>query len=95
VIRGLGPSLAAAGISDALADPTITIVNQNGATLATNDNWQDDAAGAAAITSSGFAPKAAAESAVVLRLPPASYTAILGSKTGSPGVGLIEIYNLR
>ncbi len=95
VIRGLGPSLAAAGISDALADPTITIVNQNGATLATNDNWQDDAAGAAAITSSGFAPKAAAESAVVLHLPPASYTAILGTKTGSPGVGLIEIYNLR
>jgi hypothetical protein len=95
VIRGLGPSLVAAGISDALANPTITIVNQNGATLATNDNWQDDAAGAAAITSSGLAPKAATESAVVLHLPPASYTAILGSKTGSPGVGLIEIYNLR
>jgi hypothetical protein len=95
VIRGLGPSLTAAGIADALADPTITIVNQNGATLATNDNWQDDAAGAAAITSSGFAPKAPAESAVVLQLPPASYTAILESKTGAPGVGLIEIYNLR
>jgi hypothetical protein len=95
VIRGLGPSLVAAGISDALVDPTITIVNQNGVTLANNDNWQDDAAGAAAITSSGFAPKASAESAVVLQLPPASYTTILGSKTGAPGVGLIEIYNLR
>jgi hypothetical protein len=95
VIRGLGPSLAAAGISDALADPTLTLVNQNGVTLATNDDWQDDTAGAAMITANGFSPKAAAESALILQLPPASYTAILGSKTGAPGVGLIEIYNLR
>jgi hypothetical protein len=95
VIRGLGPSLAAAGISDALADPTLTLVNQDGVTLATNDDWQDDAAGAAMITAAGFAPKATAESALILQLPPASYTAILGSKTGASGVGLIEIYNLR
>ena len=95
VIRGLGPSLMGAGVVDALADPTITIVNQNGATLASNDNWQDDAAGAAAISSAGLAPTAGAESAVVLQLPPASYTAILASKTGTPGIGLIEIYNLR
>jgi hypothetical protein len=95
VIRGLGPSLMSAGVSDALVDPTITIVNQNGVTVASNDNWQDDSSGAAAISASGFAPTSSAESAVVLQLPPASYTTILGSKTGVSGVGLIEIYNLR
>ncbi|HEV2804595.1 MAG TPA: hypothetical protein VGW57_06660 [Chthoniobacterales bacterium] len=95
VIRGLGPSLVASGIFDAISDPTLTITNQNGATVASNDNWQEDAANAATLTSNGFAPKAAAESAVVLQMSPGSYTAILASKTGAPGVGLVEIYNLR
>ncbi len=95
VIRGLGPTLAAAGISDALVDPTLTIVNQNGATLVSNDNWQDDPTNAATITGAGLAPKANAESALSVQLPPAAYTAILAGKTGASGVGLIEIYNLR
>ncbi|MEY2528308.1 MAG: hypothetical protein QOJ05_398 [Verrucomicrobiota bacterium] len=95
VIRGLGPTLTGLGIPEALLDPAITIVNQNGATLASNDNWQDDAANAAAITSTGFAPTANVEAALALSLPPGAYTAILASQTGLPGVGLIEIYNLR
>jgi hypothetical protein len=95
VIRGLGPTLAAAGITGALADPLITIANQNGSTLASNDDWQDDAAKAAMIAAAGLAPNANPESAVILQLPPASYTAILSGKNGATGVGLIEIYNLR
>jgi hypothetical protein len=95
IIRGLGPTLTGLGIPEALLDPAITIVNQNGATLASNDNWQDDAANAAAITSTGFAPTANVEAALALSLPPGAYTAILASQTGLPGVGLIEIYNLR
>lgn len=95
VIRGLGPSLTGLGISDSLLDPTIMIANQNGATLASNDNWQDDAANAAAVTANGLGPKVSAEAALSFSLPPGSYTAILASKTGTPGVGLIEIYNLR
>jgi hypothetical protein len=95
VIRGLGPTLAAAGITGALADPIITIANQNGSTLASNDDWQDDAAKAAMIAAAGLAPTANPESAVILQLPPESYTAILSGKNGATGVGLIEIYNLR
>ncbi|MEY2511773.1 MAG: hypothetical protein QOE26_2536 [Verrucomicrobiota bacterium] len=95
VIRGLGPTLAAAGITGALADPIITIANQNGSTLASNDDWQDDAAKAAMIVAAGLAPTANPESAVILQLPPESYTAILSGKNGATGVGLIEIYNLR
>jgi hypothetical protein len=95
VVRGLGPSLTGLGIADAVLDPTITIANQNGATLASNDNWQDDAANAAAVTANGLGHKVNAEAALSFSLPPGSYTAILASKTGTPGVGLIEIYNLR
>jgi hypothetical protein len=94
VVRGLGPSLIDFGISDVLVDPAIRIVNQNGATLASNDNWQDDGVNAALIASNGFAPKAMAESALFISLPPGTYTAILTGTTGA-GIGLIEIYNLR
>jgi hypothetical protein len=95
VIRGLGPTLSTSGITGALSDPLITIANQNGSTLASNDDWHDDPAGAATIAAAGLAPAANPESALILQLPPASYTAILSGKNGATGVGLIEIYNLR
>ncbi|HEX8077467.1 MAG TPA: NHL repeat-containing protein, partial [Chthoniobacterales bacterium] len=39
LIRGLGPSLAEAGIPDPLPDPTLTLNNANGTPIATNDDW--------------------------------------------------------
>jgi len=95
VLRGLGPTLSAAGITDWLLDPKISVANQNGTTVASNDNWQDDSANAAALNAKGFAPTADTEAALSLQLSPGIYTAILASKTGAPGVGLIEIYNLH
>ena len=43
-LRGIGPSLTQAGITDALPDPTLELHDGNGATLIANDNWQDDPA---------------------------------------------------
>ena len=42
VVRALGPSLAAYGVSGVLSDPTLTIYDSNGSVIASNDNWQDD-----------------------------------------------------
>ncbi len=42
VIRAIGPSLATAGLSNPLSDPTLSVYDSDGAVLATNDNWQDD-----------------------------------------------------
>ena len=42
VVRALGPSLAAFGVSGVLSDPTLTIYDSNGSAIASNDNWQDD-----------------------------------------------------
>jgi hypothetical protein len=95
VVCGLGPSLEAVGVANALVDPAITIANQNGSTVASNDDWQDDPVNAAMMTTAGLAPGAPSESAVILQLAPAAYTAILESRTGVTGVGLVEIYNLR
>ena len=41
IVRALGPSLAAAGISGFLADPTLELRNPNGSLVQTNDNWRD------------------------------------------------------
>ena len=37
-IFGIGPSLAASGVSGVLADPTLELRDSNGALLASNDN---------------------------------------------------------
>jgi hypothetical protein len=92
-VRGIGPSLAAFGISDALADPTLELRASNGSLILQNDNWQDDSAQAAQLTALGLAPTNSKESALVAPLQPAAYTAILAGKNQGTGVGLVEVYD--
>ena len=94
IVRAIGPSLTQAGISDALADPTLELRDSNGALLLANDNWQDDPNQAAQITASGIAPSNPLESAISISLLPGAYTAIVAGKNGGTGIGLIEIYNI-
>jgi hypothetical protein len=91
-VRGIGPSLNGLGISDALADPTLELRAANGTLLFQNDNWQDDPAQAAQLTSLGLAPQNPNESGLVATLQPGAYTAVLAGKSGGTGVGLVEIY---
>lgn len=95
VIRGLGPSLSQAGLSNVLADPTLELHDGNGSLLVSNDNWTDDSVSAAQLTASGLAPQAPNESAIFTSLLPGAYTAILAGKNGGVGIGLVEIYSLR
>ena len=94
VLRSLGPSLAAAGISNPLGDPSFTVYDQNGALLAGNNNWQEDP-GALDLTLNQLAPADAAEAATILYLPVGAYTAVTVGADGGSGVGLIEVYNLE
>ena len=68
VVRALGPSLGAFGVSNPLSDPVLTIYDSNGALIATNDNWQNDN-NAILVQQNGLAPPNALESAIVLHLP--------------------------
>jgi hypothetical protein len=93
-VRGIGPSLASGDISDALADPTLELRTANGALILGNDNWQDDSAQAAELTTLGLAPTDPNESGIVATLqPPASFSAILAGKNNGTGIGLVEIYD--
>ena len=94
-IRGIGPSLAQAGITDFLADPTLELRDSNGTLLVSNDNWQDNSVSAAALTAHGLGLQNSAESGIYTSLSPGAFTAILAGKEGGVGVGLVEIYNVQ
>jgi hypothetical protein len=93
VVRGLGPSLTAAGVANALADPMLELRDGNGALLVTDNNWADNPGQAAELTSSGLAPASNLESAIAASLPPGAYTALLSGMNGSAGIGLVEVYD--
>ena len=42
ILRGIGPSLTAAGVSSVLADPTLELRDSNGSLLISNNDWQDN-----------------------------------------------------
>jgi hypothetical protein len=94
VVRGIGPSLAALGVPNALADPTLELRDANGALLISNNDWQDDPAQAAELTAAGLAPTNNLESGIAATLPQGLYTALLAGLNGGTGTGLVEVYDL-
>ena len=93
VVRALGPSLGAFGVSQPLSDPILTIYDSNGSAIAANDNWQNDN-NAIDVQRNRLAPPNALESAIVLHLPPGAYTAVVRGANGATGNALIEVYDL-
>ena len=91
VVRARGPSLAALGVANALANPSLRLMS-GGTTLHENDDWQT-LPNAAALQASGFAPSDALESAVMATLNPGAYTAIM-SGVGGTGIGIVEIFEV-
>jgi hypothetical protein len=93
ILRALGPSLTRAGVSGAMANPTLELHDSTGATIATNDDWQTSGQ-ASEIRASGLAPTNPLESAIVATLQPGNYTAIVRGVNNSTGIALIEGYEL-
>jgi len=90
LVRGLGPTLTQFGVSGALADPMVTLVDGNGNVVQTNDNWKDTQE--AAIEATGFAPPNDLEAAILAPVAAGNYTAILSGNGGGMGIGLVEVY---
>jgi hypothetical protein len=91
VVRGLGPSLSAFGVSNILADPMLELRGANGSLIVQNDNWKDSQR--SQIEGTVFQPSDDRESVILATLPPAAYTAILSGKGQTSGVGLVEVYD--
>jgi sugar lactone lactonase YvrE len=92
LVRALGPTLTQFGINNALADPTLLLVNANGQAVAFNDNWKNTQQ--AQIQPTGLAPPNDLEPGILVTLPTGNYTAVIAGKNGGTGDGLVEAYKL-
>ena len=96
ILRAIGPSLP---LANALTDPVLELHDAN-QLIASNDNWKiNDRTGQSqqsAVEATGLAPATEAESAIIATVPAnnAGYTAVVRSKNGKVGVGLVEVYDM-
>jgi hypothetical protein len=94
LVRARGPSMIPAGVTNAILDPTMTLVNQaTGTIIATNDNWTS-ASNASAITATGLAPTDTRESAILMSVAPGAYTAVVSGVNNAIGVGIVEVFEI-
>ncbi len=99
LVRAVGPTLGAApyNVAGVLAQPTLTIVDSSQNTVATNTGWSTSSNAAAIATETAKVgafslPSGSADCAILVTLPPGSYTAIVSGVGGSTGVALVEAY---
>jgi hypothetical protein len=90
-LRAIGPSLSAFGVSGAMSDPVLEVIDSTGAVVGSNDNWNVPGE---EVSAAGLAPSDAREAALVISLEPGSYTAIVSGKGGTAGVALFDLYDL-
>ncbi len=92
--RAIGPSLQHNGapLPGRLLNPYLELHDNSGSPALANDNWRT--AQEAEIQQTGLAPTHDNESAIVKRLPPGNYTAIIRGADGTQGIGLVELYDL-
>ena len=93
ILRAIGPSLSSNGVAGALQNPQIELHDSTGALLDANDNWQESL-DSGEIIESGLAPADPREAAIVARLAPGTYTAIISGVDSTIGIGLVESYTL-
>ncbi len=96
LIRAAGPALTAYGVGGVLADPRLDLY-QGGTLIQSNDNWGGTTALTNAFTSVAafnFGSATSKDAAIVVTLPPGTYSAQVSGVGGTTGVALIELYEL-
>ena len=95
VIRAVGPSLTAFGITNALPDTTLQLRNQNGTIVRENDDWKTDPQQQQDLINAGLQPTNDLEAALIETLQPGQYTAQVRGKPEQTGTGVVQIYFLQ
>lgn len=94
VVRALGPSLAAYGVGNPLANPQVRLVRLSDQfPMGSNDDWEAGGYGPI-LQDIGLAPSDSSESALLTILDPGVYTAVVTGVGGSTGVALVEVYEI-
>ena len=107
LVRGVGPGLAAYGVSGVLSDPILNVYRA-GTIIAQNDNWETpvgvsagqaiasaaDLVAAAAQTGAFALTSGSKDAALIVVLAPGVYSAQVSGVNGATGNALIEVYEL-
>ena len=107
LVRGAGPTLTQLGVGGALVAPSLAVFDSTGTLIASDTGWADavvpgnssDSVDFRAATAQDMAnagafafPVQSADSAMVLRLPPGTYTVQVSGQNAGTGIGLAEVY---
>ena len=99
LLRGIGPTLAPLGVSNAMSDPRLQLfrlTSQGAALTAENDNWGGSSALSDRFVQLGAQPPLPADSkdaALLTTVQSGVYTAHLSSTSGQSGIALVEAYD--
>jgi kumamolisin len=110
LIRGIGPALAGFGLSGTVSQPSIALLDKGGTLIVSDTGWGNPlVVGTSSVAASyrlatasdmssvgafGLTP-GSLDSAMVVTLPPGTYTVELSGAGSSTGTGLAEIYQLK
>ena len=98
ILRAIGKSLPALGISNALDDPMMELRASSGALIATSDDWIDSP-NASTIAGYRLDPTNSRESAILATLNPGDYTFVVRAFDNQDGrlsgTSIVELYDLH
>lgn len=110
LIRGVGPALSGLGVPGVLSSPVLTLLDSQGAAIASNQGWSSSSTLGPSSVRAGVEIAAAAtmskvgaftltsgapDAAMTVTLPPGVYTAQVSGANAAEGVGLVEVYEVR
>jgi len=98
LVRAIGPTLGAFGVSGVLADPMISLTSQGASTTVStgwaNDNWLEETVSSASQAVGAFPlSRGSKDAALLVNLPAGGYTAQVACRSGGGGAALIELYD--
>jgi uncharacterized delta-60 repeat protein len=108
LIRGIGPGLSAFNVADAIADPVLSVFDENGTVVAQNTAWSNqsivgsaqaaiqpqDIMNADSSVGAFVLSGLSADTALIANLPPGQYTFQVTSASNATGEALGEVYEL-
>ena len=99
LLRAGGPVLKELGVTDAIADPFISLHDSKGVVIARSDNWSEGglaheiASDGAAAGASPYRPQSK-DAAMIVELSPGVYSIHVTGVGNSTGVALLELFDL-
>jgi len=94
LIRAVGPTLAAFGVTGTLVDPKLEIYNSSTAKIVENDNWSATLSATFGSVGAFGLGANSRDAALLVTLMPGSYSALVSGVANGTGEALVEVYEV-